>query len=539
MVNPYQVSSFCTFLSTALLGILVLAKGRYQRLPTRFGVYTLAISAWAFCWFRMVSAATPENTLFWSRALHVPAAFIPAAFLHFVQDLLKTSEGRRQLWLRWATYFAGVLFAVLSFHPQFVDSVMPKVGFPQFMEPGALYQWFFLFFLVSVSSTLILLLISVIKSLGFQKNQRGYVLSAYLFAYAGGGQVFLPVYDLPLSPYALYLIPLGHMLIAYAILRHSLLELQMVIRRSLVYSLVSAVLIAIYLGVLISTTYALQSLIKPASLLPAGLAAAAIAFLFEPLRRRIQARVDRLFLRERIDSLPLEVRDEVLNLYSSGLTHELKTPLAHILSPAELALLELKDVQEGKRTFDTVVPKVIGRLDYIIHQVLEASRRFEAMRYVGESHGEKELINIAELVDRAIAQARDLRRIPAPTISNDAPIELSSVYGQRKQLEIVVFNLIKNAIEANAQTITVQASRDERMVILKIKDDGTGIDASDLNQLFEPGFSRKGKLGSGIGLYLCRQIVERHSGSIKVEANTGSGATFVIRLPIQKEHRSS
>src|SRR5438132_7245793 len=94
-----------------------------------------------------------------------------------------------------------------------------------------------------------LLFMAFKASHGFKKTQFGFVFAAYVLAYTGGTAVFLPVYHLSLPWFALYLIPIGHVIVAYAILRHQLMDIAIIIRKTLLYSILTAAMASLYAGI--------------------------------------------------------------------------------------------------------------------------------------------------------------------------------------------------------------------------------------------------------------------------------------------------
>ncbi|MEW6620301.1 MAG: ATP-binding protein [bacterium] len=107
-----------------------------------------------------------------------------------------------------------------------------------------------------------------------------------------------------------------------------------------------------------------------------------------------------------------------------------------------------------------------------------------------------------------------------------------------EQLKAVFFNLIKNAIESmgereekrleiNTQEVT---HKEGRFVLIRIKDNGVGIRSKEVEKIFNPFYTTKGK-GTGLGLAICQRIIEAHQGKIGVESKEGKGATFTIKLP--------
>ena len=184
--NQHQIAAISTFIITGLLSIFVLAKGARRPVTLLFGIYTIAISAWSFCWYKMISSPVHAHSLFWARFLHVPASFSPATFLHFVQCLLNIQEDRRQVFLRRMFYGFGTLFPVLCFLNSFSADVVAKLGFQYYLEPGPYYVSFLIFFIVAIVSIDYLLFTAYKKTIGSKKTQIAYVLPAYVLGYAGG-----------------------------------------------------------------------------------------------------------------------------------------------------------------------------------------------------------------------------------------------------------------------------------------------------------------------------------------------------------------
>jgi hypothetical protein len=290
-----------TFLSTGILAFFVLYKGMGRKVTRLFGIYTLAISAWSFCWFKMISSDNYAASLFWARFLHYPASFIPGTFLHFVQHLLSIDKERKQIILRRIYYGFGILFLSVAFAPGFVRAVVPKMGFPFYLDPGPYYVSFLIFFVMAITTIHALLFITCMASHGFKRTHLGYVLTAYILAYTGGTEVFLPVYNLSLPSFALYLIPLCQLIVAYTILAHNLMDINVIIRKTLIYSTVVGALMALYLIVITIVTRLFAGLTGYQTMFSSAIAAAIMSFCFQPLRKRVQAFVDTKFFRQYVD----------------------------------------------------------------------------------------------------------------------------------------------------------------------------------------------------------------------------------------------
>jgi signal transduction histidine kinase len=112
--------------------------------------------------------------------------------------------------------------------------------------------------------------------------------------------------------------------------------------------------------------------------------------------------------------------------------------------------------------------------------------------------------------------------------------ELPEVHGNVPALETLLVNLLMNALQAveSGDRVLVEATVKDQLVELVVSDNGPGVSADIRTKVFDPFFTTKdaGK-GTGLGLTVCRTIVDRHNGTIRLEENEGGGARFVVSLP--------
>ena len=175
------------------------------------------------------------------------------------------------------------------------------------------------------------------------------------------------------------------------------------------------------------------------------------------------------------------------------------------------------------------------------HLIGEAGRASEIIERVGtlakNSEPEKEPLDINDMIREvvhlvrreALAQGASLRLELAPAL----PV----VPGDRVQLQQVLINLVINAIQAMASVtdrprdLRIRSQqRDDEHVLVAVIDSGCGIDANSMNELFKAFFTTK-RSGMGMGLAICRSIIEAHGGRVSAANNTGPGATFQFTLP--------
>lgn len=107
------------------------------------------------------------------------------------------------------------------------------------------------------------------------------------------------------------------------------------------------------------------------------------------------------------------------------------------------------------------------------------------------------------------------------------------------KIEQVIINLIRNAIEATQEDtgrIIINLTTNQAEVVIRISDNGIGISTELLSRIWEPFFTTKGEEGTGLGLEICRRIIESHGGEIKCESVVGSGTSFIVKLPVNPSY---
>jgi signal transduction histidine kinase len=309
------------------------------------------------------------------------------------------------------------------------------------------------------------------------------------------------------------------------------MDISIVIKKTLVYSTVTAILTAVYVLITIGFVRGLSRWVSFPSAFSSGVAACAMALLFHPLRMKVQRFVDRHFMRESLDQA-------ILREATSGFVHEIKRPLSKIGLPTELSLADLQDLSDGKRSVHEVLPKVMQRLRYILSQTIDAGDKIEAIQEISASDRKpSEDVDLVLVVKHVLEIERELLNRNHVRVHLDLPDTIPHLRGQAKQLEIVISNLIKNAVEALStlppgadREIWIILSSGRGQIVLTVKDSGPGIKPENLKHLFEPYFTTKGPHGTGMGLFLCRQIVQAHGGKIDVRSQPGTGAKFIIQF---------
>ena len=160
----------------------------------------------------------------------------------------------------------------------------------------------------------------------------------------------------------------------------------------------------------------------------------------------------------------------------------------------------------------------------------------EFSRFARLPEAKLELGHVNDVVQQAVAAFAG--RFPGLSIDVSEGDDLPDVMLDAEQLKRVFVNLMENAVEAfepaereHHITVTTRHDSVRDLVIAEIADDGKGIAPSDLQKLFQPYFSTKGR-GTGLGLAIVNRIISEHHGRIHVVANQPKGAKFIIELPV-------
>jgi two-component system sensor kinase FixL len=220
---------------------------------------------------------------------------------------------------------------------------------------------------------------------------------------------------------------------------------------------------------------------------------------------------------------------------ASALAHELNQPLSAIANYLRGArrLLDKGDAAD--------LPRLSEALDKAGDQALRAGDVIHRLRdFIGRGETERRIESVSKLIEEASALALvGVKELGVRvTMRFDPKVDL--VVADRVQIQQVVINLLRNAIDSMRGTTGPQlevrvAPEGDGFTMVTVSDTGSGLGEEVLARLFEPFMTTK-KDGMGVGLSICRTIVEAHGGAIWAKNNDGPGATFAFTLPLGETH---
>ncbi|MFN8522941.1 MAG: ATP-binding protein [Chloroflexota bacterium] len=230
----------------------------------------------------------------------------------------------------------------------------------------------------------------------------------------------------------------------------------------------------------------------------------------------------------------LRETDELKSEFLSVVAHELRTPLTSICSFSEILLSYDVPDPERARSFVKIINDEGVRLSRLIAQLLDLSR-IES----GRLDLAIDACDPAEIVDSALTVTAPITRRAEVQVTSALNERLPAIRGDRDRLIQVLTNLVTNAVHASpsGDRVVVEANRQNGTVTFSVVDRGPGVRPEDAGLVFEkftrlPRESGVRTEGTGLGLYVARQIVEHHGGHIWVQRTPGGGATFSFSIPL-------
>ena len=218
----------------------------------------------------------------------------------------------------------------------------------------------------------------------------------------------------------------------------------------------------------------------------------------------------------------------VIGQLASFVGHEIRNPLGVIKNSAYFLKMRLKDVaDETVVEHLQILEKKVASANLIISDLLDFARK------------KLPVLEQADL-NETVKNSLSCQTIPEDIKVEKSLGEIPKMLLDKEQVERIWQNLILNAIQAMPEggKLTIQTTKQDDSAKVIIRDTGVGIPKERMPSLFTPLSSTKAK-GVGLGLVICKQIVEGHDGNITVESAVGEGTTFTVKLPIRTEKKIS
>jgi signal transduction histidine kinase len=492
-MNPYSFSVLCFVFCSIFVGILVWLK-RSDEVGRLFLWHSAVISLWGIGFALMIMPSTPYDiALAVIRPSNGIAAFVPIAWFHFTLALTKNLDKRKGI-LK-ILYAFAILTLILSFTPWFIPKLRPVWHFTHYTSAGPLYSLLTLVYFFTVPFGFYELIKKIRSSTKEEGKQFIALLVISLFGYLGGSFSFIPVYGIAFPQYGLFLLPIYPFGLAYVITRTGIFEME-------------------------------------------ELAQAAH-------RDKLTA----------------------IGVLAASINHEVKNPLFIIKGLAESCLERQKEgifpnKEKALESSNDAMRRSIEQAD----RAMDIIKRLSLFAKAGIDSGIKfESVNISTVLEDILPLVRYELAAHSIALTRDIPLNLPEVLADRRYLEEILFNLIVNAVQAIKDSgkpgeikITAEGTGsfsegkgacpsygkkgsgtvlqgkmepDPDKVLITIQDTGPGIPEDKLKDVFRPFYTTKAE-GTGLGLYITKQLVEKIKGRIDVCSTPNVGTVFTVALPV-------
>jgi signal transduction histidine kinase len=209
----------------------------------------------------------------------------------------------------------------------------------------------------------------------------------------------------------------------------------------------------------------------------------------------------------------------------AAVSHEIKNPLGIVRSTAEILNNRIGKVAPGNEKLADIIIHETSRLDGIVRQFLDFARPRDLHKSIG---------SLNAMVDRLMSFMETEFQQKGIQVHTHLATDLPDMLFDTEQMYQVALNMAFNAIQARPEggdlTLTTAFLPEEEAAMLEVTDTGIGIPEEKLEQIFTPFYTDKSR-GTGLGLVIAKNIIEKHQGTVTVDSQPGVGSTFRILLP--------
>jgi len=304
MLIVYSLSVLLAGVLFTGFGVLVFYKKGKKLANKLFGILTLSYAVWSFAWFIMLLAKNPQTALFLAKLLNFGATLIPLFYFHWILVLLGLQKKRRIVIS--IGYIITLVFLFISFSKFYISGTHSIYFIPYWPTPGLLYKWFIYIVYIGMFGYALCELLRVLKrASGFLRSQLIYIIFGSLLGSIGGGINFLVMYKINIfSPALLFLesllLILSTAIFTYVVVKHRLMDVRLIILRTITYSLVVGLISATVVGLTLLLPQAFDINTSTRTII-AIFVSIFIVLILDPLKKLIARVTDKLFFKASVD----------------------------------------------------------------------------------------------------------------------------------------------------------------------------------------------------------------------------------------------
>ena len=248
-------TSLINLIITIFFAVFIYIKNTKSPINKSYAFFTIFLSIWNLGYFLWQISSVKNDAIFWCRILTVGSILIPPTYLCFVTNLVGETQKNKKAIL--ASYFMAAFFLLFAFSPLLIKDATPKLSFKFWPDAGPCYSFYLVYFLCFAIYAVNLLITAYRKGDITVKNRLKYVLIGTAIGYFGGSTNYPLWFNVKIYPFGNIFISLYVILVSYAIVRHQLMDIDVVIKKSLIF----ASLFTVVFGVFVGTTLLIQQVI--------------------------------------------------------------------------------------------------------------------------------------------------------------------------------------------------------------------------------------------------------------------------------------
>lgn len=227
--------------------------------------------------------------------------------------------------------------------------------------------------------------------------------------------------------------------------------------------------------------------------------------------------------------------NEQKDKFFSIIAHDLKSPFASIVGFSDLLVQKIENEDcEGVEQYARLIKLSSHRAMDLLTNMLDW-----ASSHMGRMHFEPVNLDLDEMITEIIQDTEDLWAEKMLQVTYDLPSEESTILADRNMLSTILRNLLTNAIKFSERNskVHVSAKKNDKEILVSVKDQGVGIPAEKIGKMFTIGESEStpgtnNEKGTGLGLLICKEFIDKHNGRIWAESEEGKGSVFSFALPM-------
>ncbi|MFC1595900.1 ATP-binding protein [Candidatus Margulisiibacteriota bacterium] len=442
LLKLYSLANLITAIICFALMLIALRINPARSLNKVFALWVFFVGSWSLGILHHTLTIDYSDSWHITKVLHMEAIMVTPLFLHLIMIFVNRIQQRILL----LNYFVAVFLLVSNFSNLFIKEISAIGPFVYFPKAGTLFFLLIFQYIFCILYAYLLLYSIYKKADSRNKMQIKYLIAGTLIGYLGGASTFLYVYDVPIFPYANYFTFVFPLIIAYAVYKHQILDIALVIRKGLIYSVLIAVLSCFYtLGVFL---FGLASISRSNSLWFSLLAIVILTIVFKPLQEYIQRVIDKIFFRHKYDyqqtlkDISEKLRtvimlDDLVNLLLKTVPKTIKIETASFYKNNEIEKSPLKDwFLENRRVY--IKEELKAESSKHSQLKVESSKlKVEEVPAVSVPlfAGDKliGIFNLGEKLSEESYSTEDIQLLT--TIANQAALALENIEANRKLVE--------------------------------------------------------------------------------------------------------